>query len=88
MNGKFRRLQINELKARIVLHELENSALIKELSSSNTSTGRRAEIYRRRPRLEFEHREAVNDLAWLTAEDRLQRPDPFDQVPTANSANA
>ena len=81
MNGKLRRLQINELKARIVLYELENSALIKELRSSNTSTGRRAEIYRRRPRLEFEHREAVNDLAWLTAEERLRRPDPLDLVP-------
>jgi len=88
MNGKLRRLKINELKARILLYELENSALIRELRSSNTSTGRRGEIYRRRPRLEFEHTEAVNDLAWFTAEERLQRPDPFDQVPTGNSANA
>ena len=75
MNGKLRRLKINELKARILLYELENSALIRELRSSNTSTGRRAEIYRRLPRLKFEHTEGVNDLAWLTAEDRLQRPD-------------
>jgi len=88
MNGKLRRLKINELKARILLYELENSALIRELRTSNTSTGRQGEIYRRRPRLEFEHTEAVNDLAWFTAEDRLQRPDPVDQVPTENSANA
>ena len=88
MNGKLRRLKINELKARILLYELENSALIRELRSSNTSTGHRAEIYRRRPQLEFEHTEAVNDLAWLSAEERLQRPDPLDQVPTGNSVNA
>ena len=80
MNSKFRRLKINELKARILLYELENSALIKELRSSNTSTDRRAEIYRRWPRLKVEHMEAVNDLAWFTAEDRLQRPDPIDQM--------
>jgi len=88
MNSKFRRLKINELKARILLYELENSALIRGLRSSNTSTGRRAEIYRRRPRLEFEHTEAVNDLAWLSAEERLRRSDSFDLVPAGNSANA
>jgi hypothetical protein len=81
MNGKLRRLKINELKAKILLYELENSALMRELRSSNTSTGRRAEIYRRRPRLEFEYTEALNDLAWLTAEDRLQRPDSVEQIP-------
>jgi hypothetical protein len=64
-----------------LLYELENSALMGELRSSQTSTGRRAEIYRRRPRLEFEHTEALNDLAWLTAEDRLQRPDSVEQIP-------
>jgi hypothetical protein len=81
MNSKLRRLKINELKAKILLYELENSAVMRELRSSHTSTGRRAEIYRRRPRLEFEHTEALNDLAWLTAEDRLQRPDSVEQIP-------
>jgi hypothetical protein len=80
MNSKLRRLKINELKARILRYELENSGLMRELGSSSTSTGRRAEIYRRWPRLEFEHTEALNDLAWVTAEDRLQRPDSVGQL--------
>jgi len=75
MDGIVRRLKINELRARILLYKLEDAALLRELRSSNTSTGRRAEIYRRQPRLEFEYLEAVNDLEWLEAEERLGRPD-------------
>ena len=74
MDGIVRRLKINELRARILLYKLEDAALLRELRSSNTSTGRRAEIYRRQPRLEFEYLEAVNDLEWLEAEERLGRP--------------
>lgn len=70
-----RRLKISELRARILLYELEHAALLRELRSSGTSTGRRAEIYRRQPRLGFEYTEAVNDLLWLEAEERLGRPD-------------
>jgi hypothetical protein len=80
MDGILRRLKINELRARILLYELERAALLRELRSSGTSNGRRAEIYRRQPRLEFEHIEAVNDLGWLEAEERLRRPDRQFQV--------
>lgn len=70
-----RRLRIQELKARILLYELEHSALLRELRSMKTSTQRRAEIYRRQPRLRSEHTETVSDLEWLRAEERLRRPD-------------
>ena len=75
MDNILRQLRIQELKSRILLYELESSALIRELRSAKTSTGRRAEIYRRQPRMICEHREAINDLRWLEAEERLQRPD-------------
>jgi len=81
MDGKLRRFKINELKAKTLLYELEHSALIRELRTTGTSNQRRAEIYRRLPQLKFERIEAVNDLAWFTAEDRLRRPDPVNQVP-------
>ena len=80
MNRILRRLKIKELRARILLYELDNAALLRELRSSGTSNGRRAEIYRRQRRLEFEHIEAVNDLGWLEAEERLRRPDRQFQV--------
>ena len=80
MEQKLRRIKITELKARLVLYELESSALIRELGTRGTSTQRRAEIYLRRPRLKFELTEALNDLAWLTAEDRLKRPDSINQL--------
>jgi len=81
MDGKLRRFKITELKAKILLYELEHSTLIRELRTTGTSNQRRAEIYCRLPRLKFERTEAKNDLAWLTAEDRLRRTDPVDQVP-------
>jgi hypothetical protein len=74
-------------KARILLYELEQPALLRELRSSSTSTGRRAEIYRRQPHLKFDHTEAVNDLAWFTAEERLRRPDPLNQVPIGDGTH-
>jgi len=73
MDGKLRQLKIIELKAKVVLYELEQAALLRELRTTSTSNERRAEIYRRRPRLKFEHTEAVNDLAWFSAEERLLR---------------
>jgi hypothetical protein len=88
MDGKLRRFKINELKAKILLHELEHSALIRELRTTGTSTQRRAEIYRRLPRLKFDRTEAANDFAWLTAEDRLQRPDPVDEVLSGKRTSA
>jgi hypothetical protein len=81
MDGKLRRFKINELKAKILLCELEHSALIRELRTTGTSNQRRAEIHRRLPHLKFQRTEAVNDFAWLTAEDRLRRPDPVNPVP-------
>ena len=74
MDGILRRLKINELKAKIVLCELEQATLLKELGNAGTSNQRRAEIYRRGPRLKHERIEAVNDLNWLEAEERLRRP--------------
>jgi len=73
--------RINELKARILLYELEHSALVRELRTTGTSSQRRAEIHRRMPRLKFERTEAKNDFAWLTAEERLQRPDSVENLP-------
>ena len=58
-----------------MIYELEHSALIRELRTYGTSIQRRGEIHRRLPRLKIERTEAKNDLAWFTAEDRLQRPD-------------
>ena len=81
MDGKLRQLKINELKAKTLLYELEHAALIRELRTTGISNQRRTEIHRRMPRLKFERAEAVNDLAWLTAEDRLRRPDPVNQIP-------
>ena len=80
MDGKLRRLKISELKAKILLCELEHSALIRELRTTGTSNQRRTEIYCRLPRLKFELSEAKNDLAWFTAEDRLQRPDLVNEL--------
>ena len=80
MNRILRRLKIKELRARILLYELDNAALLRELRSSGTSNERRAEIYQRQPRLRCEHIEAVNDLGWLEAEERLRRPDRIFQV--------
>jgi len=37
MGGKLRRFKINELKAKILLHELEHSALIRELRTTGTN---------------------------------------------------
>jgi len=74
MDGIIRRLRTQELTARILLYELEHSALTRQLRSSKTSTGRRAEIHRRLPHLKFELWEAINDLRWLEAEERLSRP--------------
>ena len=65
MDGILRRLKINDLKAKIVLCDLENAALIRELRTPGTSNQRRAEIYRRRPRLKSEHMAALSDLEWL-----------------------
>jgi len=76
-----RQFRINELKARILLYELEHSALVRELRTTGTSSQRRAEIHRRMPRLKFERTEAKNDFAWLTAEERLQRPDSVENLP-------
>ena len=81
MNGKLRQFKINELTAKTLLYELEHSALIRELRTTGTSTQRRAEIYRRLPQLKFERIETENDLARFTAEDRLRRPDPLNQMP-------
>lgn len=75
MDCILRQLKIQELRARILLYELEHAALLKELSSGETSTHRRAEIHRRQPHLCAEYMEAVNDLEWLTAEERLRGPD-------------
>jgi hypothetical protein len=83
-----RQFKINELKARVLLYELEHSALIRQLRTTGTSTQRRAEIYRRLPQLKFQRIEAVNDLAWLTAEERLQRPDPVNQIPIGDHTDA
>jgi len=80
MDGILRRLKINELKARVVLCELEQAALLRELRTSGTSNERRAEIYRRAPRLKLELANAVNDLTWLQAEERLGRPDTAAQL--------
>jgi hypothetical protein len=87
MDGKLRPFKINELKAKTLLYELEHSALIRELRTTGTSTQRRAEIYRRLPQLKFERFEAVNDLAWFTAEHRLQRPDSVIQVPIVDGTH-
>ena len=81
MNGTLRRLKISELKAKILLCELEHSALIRELRTAGISNQRRGEIHRRLPHLKFQRTEAKNDLAWLSAEDRLQRPNSVDQLP-------
>lgn len=75
MDGILRQLKIQELRSRILLYELEHSALLRELRSSKTSTGRRAEIYRRQPRMAFGYRQAINDVHWLEAEERLGRPE-------------
>jgi len=75
MDGILRRLKINELKAKVVLCELEQGALLKELRAAGTSNQRRAEIYHRGPQLKQELIDAVNDLKWLEAEERLRRPD-------------
>lgn len=75
MDTVLRRLRIQELKARILLYEREHSALLRELRSAKLSVQRRVEIYSRHPRLSAEYTEAVNDLNWLTAEERLCRPD-------------
>ena len=88
MDSKLRQFKINELKAKVFLSELEHSALIRELRTTGTSTQRRAEIYRRLPQLKFERTEAKNDFAWFTAEDRLQRPDPVDEVLTRQRTGA
>jgi hypothetical protein len=88
MDGTLRRLKISELKAKILLYELEHSALIRELRTTGTSNQRRAEIYLRLPQLKFERTEAVNDLAWLNAEERLQRPDPVIQRPIGDHTDA
>ena len=78
MEQKLRRLKISELKAKVILCELEHSALIRELRNAGISNERRGEIHRRLPHLKFQRTEAKNDLAWFTAEDRLQRPDAVD----------
>jgi hypothetical protein len=75
MDGTIRTLEINELKARILLYDLERTALRRELESAKTGNERRAEIHRRRPRMELEHIEALNDVRWLETEERLGRPD-------------
>jgi len=75
-----RQFRMNELKARILLYELEHSALVRELRKTGTSNQRRAEIYRRMPRLKFERAETKNDFAWLNAEERLRRPERLLQV--------
>ena len=80
MDGILRRLKINELRAKIVLCELEQTALLTELRTSGTSNERRIEIYQRGPRLKQELTEAVNDLKWLEAEERLHRPDQRPQI--------
>jgi len=80
MDGMLRQLRINELRARISLYEAEHSALLSELRTTGTSNKRRATIYRRRRRLKFELTQAMNDIAWLNAEERLQRPDRFCQL--------
>lgn len=80
MDGILRRLKINELKAKILLCEIENAALLRELRSTKTHKKRRAEIYRRQPRLWVEHLEATNDLKWFEAEERLRRPDLATQI--------
>ena len=83
MDGKLRQLKIKELEAKLLLHELEHSALVRELRTTGTSNQRRAEIYRRLPRLKFERAEAKNDLDWLTAEERLHRPDSLFEISAA-----
>ncbi|WP_162601502.1 hypothetical protein [Occallatibacter savannae] len=75
-----RQFKMNELKARILLYELEHSALVRELRTAGVSNQRRAEIHRRLPRLKLERTEAKNDFAWLNAEERLQRPERLFQV--------
>jgi len=75
MDGILRRLKINELKATIALCESEQAVLVKELRTAATSNERRAEIYRRGPRLKRELTEAVNDLKWLEAKERLSSSD-------------
>jgi hypothetical protein len=63
-----------------MLYELENASLMRELSSKGTNTGRRMQIFRRGERLDFEYRQALNDLKWLKAEERLRRPDRMFQA--------
>jgi hypothetical protein len=75
-----RRLKINELKAKILLYQVEHSALVRELRTTGTTNQRRAEIHRRLPQLKFERTEAKNDVAWLTAEERLRRPERLLQM--------
>ena len=75
MDGILRRLKLNELKATIALCESEQTVLVRELRAAATSNQRRAEIYQRGPRLKRELSEAVNDLKWLEAEERVRRSD-------------
>ena len=62
MNGKLRLLKTNKLQARVMLYELEHSALIRELRTTKTSNQRRAEIYVRLPQLKFERSLAITLL--------------------------
>jgi len=80
MDGILRRLRINELKAQIALYKLEQTALIRELRMAGAPQRRRIEIHQMGVRLRFELRQAVNDLKWFEAEERLRRPDKAGQV--------
>lgn len=86
MDTILRSLKISELSSRILLYEMENTSLMKELSSKGTNTGRRIQLYKRGERLDFEYREAQNDLKWLRAEERLRRPDRVLQAAAPQSA--
>ena len=80
MYGKLRRLKIQEPQSEDFA--LRTGALGSDKRVENDTNLKPAPGWNlpARPGLEFEHTEAVNDLAWLTAEDRLKRPDPVNQV--------
>jgi hypothetical protein len=77
MDSIIRPLKIQELTARLFLYELENRCLSRDLASPLTSNDRRAEIHQRKTALENERRNAICELEWTQAEERLGRPDVF-----------
>jgi hypothetical protein len=75
MDNLIRHLKMNELKATILLCELERASLQRELGSAATTNDRRAWIRKRMQCQDAQYKESQNDLKWLRAEERLRRPD-------------